>query len=144
MTTTPDALADHQAILTLLARIAQSADTGEPEDYVEHFTEDAVWDLTDATGLPLRTQTLRGRHALLAGVRERRAAGVQGPGSATRHDVSTVVVDLDGDRARSRSYFRYYLATDAQPQLAAMGTYDDEFVRTEAGWRLHRRVIGRG
>lgn len=137
-------IGDRQDIAILLARIAQLADAGDPEEYIECFTTDAVWDLTDATDLPMDVQSITGREALLAGVHERRAAGIQGPGSHTRHDVSSITVEVHGDRASARSYFRYYRSTDGIPSLAAMGVYTDTFVRGEAGWRLHRRTITRG
>ncbi|WP_300265736.1 nuclear transport factor 2 family protein [Microbacterium sp.] len=136
-------MTEQLALIILIGRIAQLADSGDPDDYLDCFTDDAVWDLTDATGLALETQTIRGRAALLAGVRSRREAGLQGPGTHTRHDVSSIVIDVDGDRAQSRSYFRYYRQTNTQPELVAMGTYDDSFVRTPSGWRLQRRVISR-
>jgi 3-phenylpropionate/cinnamic acid dioxygenase small subunit len=69
---------------------------------------------------------------------------VQGPGSHTLHDVSSVRVEVDGDRATARSYFRYYRDADRTPTLAAMGVYDDAFVRSADGWLLQRRVISRG
>lgn len=128
----------------LLARIAHLADTGDPEEYIDCFTPDAVWDLTDATDLPMPVQTITGRAALLAGVHDRRSAGIQGPGTHTRHDVSSIAVEVNDDRATARSYFRYYRGTDGVPTLAAMGVYSDSFVRTAAGWRLQRRVISRG
>ncbi|MGV9193855.1 nuclear transport factor 2 family protein [Microbacterium sp. MC2] len=143
-TATLRALADHQAIATLLARIAHLADEGSPAEYVGCFTPEAIWHLTDATGLPLDVQRVEGRAALLAGVHVRRAAGIQGPGSNTRHDVSSIAIEVDGDTAVSRAYFRYYRDTHDIPTLAAMGVYDDTFVRTPEGWRLQRRVITRG
>jgi 3-phenylpropionate/cinnamic acid dioxygenase small subunit len=137
-------IGDRLEIANLLARIAQFADSGDPDQYIACFTPDAVWDLTDATDLPMDVQTICGRDALLAGVHERRAAGIQGPGTHTRHDVSSVTVEVEGDRATARSYFRYYRGTDGTPSLAAMGVYTDVFVRGEAGWQLHRREISRG
>lgn len=144
MTADLRAVADHQQITTLLARIAQLADDGTPDEYIACFTGDAVWDLTDATDLPMDVQRIQGHAALLAGVRERRAAGIQGPDSHTRHDVSSIAVDVSGDQATSRCYFRYYRDTDGAPTLAAMGAYDDTFTRTSDGWRLQHRIISRG
>ena len=139
------AIGDRQEIAMLLARIAQLADAGDPEDYIACFTPDATWDLTDATDLPMDVQTISGRAALLAGVHERRAAGIQGPGTHTRHDVSSIAIEVDGDRATSRAYFRYYRGTEGVPTLAAMGVYADEFVRDDDdGWRLRHRTISRG
>ncbi|UUE20189.1 nuclear transport factor 2 family protein [Microbacterium sp. J1-1] len=137
-------IGDRQDIAMLLARIAHLADAGDPEEHIACFTPDAIWDLTDATDLPMDVQTIRGRDALLAGVHDRRASGIQGPGTHTRHDISSIAVEIDEDRASARSYFRYYRRTDGAPTLAAMGVYADTFVRTAAGWRLHHRVISRG
>lgn len=135
---------DRQEIITLLARIAHLADSGTPEAYIACFTENAVWDLTDAADLPMDVQRISGRAALLTGVHERRRAGIQGPGSHTRHDVSSIAVEVDGDRATARSYFRYYRGTDSVPSLAAMGEYHDVFVREPTGWMLQSRAISRG
>lgn len=136
-------IADRQEITILLARIAHLADSGTPEDYIARFTADAVWHLTDATDLPMDAQLISGRDALLAGVHERRATGIQGPGSHTRHDVSSIAVEVDGDRAVAHSYFRYYRDTDGTPSLGAMGAYQDVFVREAAGWMLQSRAISR-
>lgn len=135
---------DRVSVAMLIARIAHLADSGTPEEYIACFTPDATWDLTDSSGLPMDVQTIRGRENLLAGVASRRAAGIQGPGTHTRHDVSSIAVTVDGDHARARSYFRYYRNTHEVPELVAMGGYDDQFTRTPDGWRLHRRVISRG
>jgi 3-phenylpropionate/cinnamic acid dioxygenase small subunit len=137
------ALEDRIDLANLVARIAHLADSGEVGDYLDCFTADASWELTSATGLALDEQVRRGRADLEAGVVERRAMGMQGPGSRTRHDVSSIAITVDGDRAHGTAYFRYYVDSDVTPTLAAMGRYDDEFVRTPEGWRLQRRVIGR-
>ena len=137
-------IGDRQEIAMLLARIAQLADAGDPEEYVRCFTADAVWDLTDATDLPMDVQTIVGRTELLAGVLARRNAGIQGPGTHTRHDISSIAIEVDGDEASARSYFRYYRGADGIPTLTAMGVYDDAFVRDVSGWLLSHRVISRG
>jgi 3-phenylpropionate/cinnamic acid dioxygenase small subunit len=124
---------DDGAIRSLIARIAHLADSGEVEDYVDCFTVDACWDMP---GGPRR-----GRSEIRSGSQERRAAGDAGPGSATRHAVGTMAVDVDGDRARATSYFQFFIRTRTTPQLRLMGQYDDEFVRTPEGWRVARRRI---
>lgn len=134
---------DRLDVARLIARIAHLADDGEVAAYLDCFTADAAWELTSATGLALTEQVRRGRADLEAGVHERRASGMQGPGSRTKHDVSSIAVAVDGDRASATSYFRYYVDADRTPTLSAMGRYDDEFVRTPGGWRLARRVIAR-
>lgn len=137
------AVRDELEIGRLLARIAHFADDGDPTAYIECFTEDAVWELTNATDLPLEPQRIQGRGALLHGVHERRASGVQGPGSHTRHDISTSVIEIFGAEATARTYFRYYRDTNTTPTLIAMGCYEDSLVRTPDGWRLRHRIISR-
>lgn len=136
-------VADQVEVATLIARIAQLADAGTPEEYIACFTDDAVWELADAGDLPMDTQRIVGHEAILAGVSQRRADGIQGPGSLTRHDVSSIVVTVDGDTATGRSYFRYYTGINASPVLVGMGTYNDSFRRGATGWQLSQRVITR-
>jgi 3-phenylpropionate/cinnamic acid dioxygenase small subunit len=124
---------DEAAISTLIARIAQLADDGELGDYVGCFTPDARWDMPGAPR--------RGHAQILAGGQERRATGATGPGSSTRHLVTTIALTVDGEIAQASSYWQFYAMTAASPELQAMGRYDDTFVRTDAGWRLDHRVI---
>lgn len=135
---------DEHAIAKLVARIAQLADVGELTEYARCFAEDAEWVLPAGSGVDLSAQTRSGVADIIAGAQERRDTGIQGPGTHTRHVVSTVVVDVAGDCATGRAYWRYYGQTDQTPQLLTMGQYDDEFVRTPDGWRLRRRTITRG
>ena len=124
---------DDVAIRNLIARISQFADTGDAEEYAQCFTPDAHWEMPGAPR--------RGRADILAGSRARRGSGDIGPGSATRHFVGTIIVDVDGDTARARSYFQFFAQTTTTPQLRMVGQYDDQFVRTPAGWLLdHRRI----
>jgi 3-phenylpropionate/cinnamic acid dioxygenase small subunit len=136
--------ADDVAVMKLIARIAHLADIGDLADYAECFTDDATWKLPADSGVGLPPQTRTGVADILQGAQERRAIGMQGPASKTRHVVSTIDVEVDGDTARSRAYWRYYGQTDATPQLLTMGQYDDEFRRTSTGWRLQQRTIIRG
>lgn len=132
-------LADEAEIRNLLARIAQLADEGDLDDYVACFTADAVW---GGAGFPER----RGQAAILAGARERRAGGTAGPGSATRHLISTALVTLEADRtrARARSIFLFYRDTKTAPVLDRMGVWEDVFARTPGGWKLASRTISQG
>ncbi|MFZ4518123.1 MAG: nuclear transport factor 2 family protein [Microthrixaceae bacterium] len=124
---------DELAIRDLVARVARLADSDDVEAYVALFTDDASWEMPGAER--------RGHADIRAGAEERRAAGVVGPGTHSRHVVGTVVVDLDGDRATAASTWQFYVDTATAPRLVLMGTYDDTFARTPDGWRLARRVI---
>jgi len=127
-------VADELEIRNLLARLAQLADDGELDEYIELFTEDGIWE-GGAFG------ERRGHASILAGARERRATGTSGPGSNSRHVITTTAIHLNGDTATGRSVFHYYTNTQATPVLAILGVYEDQFRRTPSGWKLAHRVI---
>jgi 3-phenylpropionate/cinnamic acid dioxygenase small subunit len=132
---------DTTAIANLVAALAHHADGGEVSDYVALFTEDAVWEMpaNPATGLAASVRT--GRAEIEAGVHERRAAGVQGPGSRTMHVISTIRIDIVEDRATAHLYWQFYGDTTNGGVLRSMGRYDDEYAKTAGGWKLARRVV---
>lgn len=138
-------LADQLALRDLIARVAQLADTGEVDEYAACWAEDGEWVApTDSLGVSAGDPPRRGRDSVIAGVRHRRAMGVQGPGTHTRHVVSTTSLTRTGpDSATGRSYWRYYADTDALPRIVLTGQYDDEFVRSPDGWRLRVRRVSR-
>jgi uncharacterized protein (TIGR02246 family) len=124
-------------IRNLIARIALLADQGDLDEYVDQFTEDAVWAFP---GGPRH-----GREDIRSGAEERRAGGVTGPGSNTRHVITTVSVQLEGeDAAAADSYFLFYQHTTMAPTLFNMGHYHDTFAREGDVWRLARRDITLG
>ena len=87
----------------------------------------------------------QGRHDIRAGAEERRAGGVTGPGSNTRHVITTISVQLGGeDDATADSYFLFYQNTTTAPTLFNMGHYHDTFARQGDVWRLARRDITLG
>ncbi|MCU0310189.1 MAG: nuclear transport factor 2 family protein [Acidimicrobiales bacterium] len=60
----------------------------------------------------------------------------------TRHMVTNVVVEVDGDTADVRSRFTVYQATDALPlQPIIAGDYADRFARVDGTWRFAERVM---
>jgi 3-phenylpropionate/cinnamic acid dioxygenase small subunit len=129
-------------IRTVLARIAQLADTGDLDEYVTLFADDAVWAMPDNPSLGMPASEKRGIGEIRAGAEERRAGGVQGPGTNTRHVLTTTSVDVESEeRATARSYFMFFGSTTSQPELRNMGQYDDVFVRGERGWQLAHRTI---
>jgi len=140
-----DRLADELELRNLVARIAQTADSGTVAEYVALFTEDAAWSMPDnpAAGLPASEK--RGIGEIEAGVHERRASGLQGPGSNTKHVVTTIAIDVRGpDNALGHTYWMFFRDTTGQPTVLNMGEYRDEFRRTPEGWRLARRTIVMG
>lgn len=135
-------LAADAEIRNLLARIAHLADDGAVEDYLTQFTGDAVWEMpaNPAAGAPADRRV--GIADIADGLRSRRASGLQGPGTGTRHAVISIEVNLASERAASTvAYWLFFADTRSAPRLAGVGRYDDE-VRLVAGrWRLaHRRI----
>jgi len=126
---------DEREIRNLLARMGHLADYGDLDVYLTLFTDDAVWE---------REGDRRQGHAdILTGARERRASGLQGPGTHSRHMNTTLWVDVDGsDEAEAHSYFLFVQRTDSTPTVSMVGHYHDTLRRTPDGWKLaHRRII---
>jgi uncharacterized protein (TIGR02246 family) len=121
-------------IRNVLARIAHRSDHGDLEDYAALFAEDARWEMTGGA-------CLRGRAAIRAAGAARRAAGTSGPGSDTRHVITTVAVMVGGEQAVAESYWQFYGGTPGLPVLKSMGAYRDTFQRTGTGWLLAERLI---
>lgn len=136
---------DRADIGDLLARLAHYADESEVDAYLDLFTPDAVWELRSATSAGAQPDRRVGRADIEAGVIARRTAGGQGPGSRTRHVITTIDVhEITDNEARTVAYWQFYTDTTDAPRLAAMGQYEDLFRRTPAGWRLARRTITAG
>ena len=129
-------------IQDLLARIAQLADDGTVEDYLENFTADAVWESQPNPVTGMAAQLREGVASIEEGVRERRAGSVQGPGTSSRHVITTVAVSLDSDvAASSTAYWLFFRDTTTEPRLAGVGRYDDTHRFEDGRWKLaHRRI----
>lgn len=135
MDTALQRLVDDLAIRNAIARIAHLADHGEDLDiYLQCFTEEAEWNF------PIGAR--KGRADILAGAKDRRASGTTGPGSHSRHILSTIDVQADGsDVATADSYFVFLTETNVAPKVFNCGHYHDTWVRTAAGWKLKVRDI---
>lgn len=58
----------------------------------------------------------------------------------TLHRITNQVIAVDGDTATARAYVdALILSQDNSSGVNAAGFYDDELVRTGAGWRIARR-----
>jgi uncharacterized protein (TIGR02246 family) len=128
---------DELAIRNLIARLAHLADMADADqldEYLSCFTDDAVWDMAG--------NVRRGRAEILEGAKERRKNGQQGPGTNTRHVITTHAVHFeDTDTATSDCYFLAYGDTTTSPTVRLMGHYHDTVRRTGGGWKLAHRAI---
>ena len=135
MDATTQRIADDLAIRNMIARIAHIADHGDDlVAYLACFTEDAEWNF------PIGAR--KGHDDILAGAVDRRASGTTGPGSNSRHILTTIDVRADGtDTVASDSYFVFLVETNVAPRIFNCGHYSDTWVRTPNGWKLRVRNI---
>lgn len=124
---------DELKIRNTLARLAHATDRGDLSEYAALLSSDARWVMPGA-------DPVVGSAAIVSAAEARRHAGQVGPGSHTRHILSNIVVELDGDTARTASYWQFLSGTDATPTTRSSGVYSDTFVRTEAGWLFAERI----
>ena len=130
-------LADELEIRNVIARLAHLADQGDLEQYAGLFAEDGSWEYP---GGPRR-----GRADILEGARERRRENVTGPGSATRHVITTLAVRVeDAVTAIADSNWLFWRDTATSPTLLTMGHYHDVLRREDGAWRIARREITLG
>lgn len=60
----------------------------------------------------------------------------------TKHVITNVIIDTDGDEASSRCYATVFQQTDVLPlQPIASGRYIDRFERVGSAWRFADRLI---
>jgi len=139
-------LADESEIRNLVARLAHLADFAPVlDEYLGYFTEDAVWEYSEASramvtdGRPgLRVE---GRAAIAADRQRLRGVGFQGPGTNTFHVNTTLAVRVVGeDEAEAESYWLFVSGQDP-PQVQKIGRYRDRFRRTAGGWKLAHREV---
>ena len=121
---------DVEAIRMLVASYGERIDTGDLDGVAALF-RDGTW----ISG----TRRLDGADAVRAVYDDVILyAGLPG----TRHVMSDVVVDVDGDAATSRCSFTVFQARPDFPlQAVLVGRYHDSFVRADGAWRFRTRTI---
>ena len=63
--------------------------------------------------------------------------------SVGRHNISNIVIKVDGDRAMGRAYWFHY-SNDTPTRSAVFdgfGHYEDELVKVDGQWLLRKRRI---
>jgi hypothetical protein len=128
---------DRSAIEDLQARYLFALDFHDPDLYVSTFTEDGVLDYGtgDVTGRAAIKEVIAGmpNPAPTDGLRP--AVG--------RHNISNIVLEIDGDRATGRSYWFHY--SNDNPKRSGVfdgfGHYEDELVKVNGQWLFSKRKI---
>lgn len=136
---------DRQAIETTLVRYSTGLDTFDADVYASAFTEDAEFSMEG--------KVFRGRdeiRTVITGMkadREARAADKDpsnDPPPKMHHVMTNAVIDITGpDTARHHCY---WMTVNGGPQMynfrvAAIGGYEDELVKRDGKWLIHRRKI---
>lgn len=131
---------DRAAIEGLQARYLFAMDFGDPDLYVEMFTEDGILDVGSGE--------IRGQEAIRDVVARmpKPAAPPEGSGlwqAVGRHNISNIVIKVDGDTATSRALWFHY-SNDTPNRRAVFdgfGHYEDELVRVDGQWLFSKRRI---
>ena len=121
-------LADREAIRDLACRYAHLVWQGRGREMAELFSEDGSMD----TGLE---DPIHGRSALAAAFER-----LVDPETDLQPFVHNHVIDLAGDRATGTAYIDLRSVQDARSMIGS-GFYEDEYVRTAAGWRFASRRL---
>ena len=124
----PDRLPDREALRELRALYSHCYDDGRLDDFVALFTDDGLLQL--------------GPSGFARGPSELRAA-LEGPmksAAFVAHFTSDEVTRFTGDTtAEGRSRFAVHFGRE--PNIQGAGTYRDEYVLTDGGWRFAARRI---
>jgi hypothetical protein len=128
---------DRAAIEDLCARYLFALDFHDPDLYVSTFTPDGVLDYGSGD--------VKGREAIKAVIARMPSpaatAGLRA--AAARHNISNIVIKVDGDKAYGRSYWFHYSNDNPQRRgvFDGFGHYEDELVKVNGKWLFTKRKI---
>ena len=134
---------DRAEIQNLQARYMFGLDFRDGEEYASTFTEDGVLDYGAGK--------IRGREAIAAfvnntaaGDEQQRAENASGlRPAASRHNISNIVLEIDGDHATATAYW-FNMGNnnpERSAQLSSFGHYEDELERVDGKWLFSLRKI---
>jgi 3-phenylpropionate/cinnamic acid dioxygenase small subunit len=125
-------LQDDAALRDLVAAYAFGLDTGDWDLWRSVFTDEVLIDLTDYEPEPAPQRLPVEVHETYV---RRLFAGFD----ATQHFIGTTRVALDGDRGTVTAHMRaehWLTSGQGDDRYTMYGTYTDDCVRTDAGWRI--------
>jgi hypothetical protein len=131
---------DRAAIEDLQARYLFAMDFRDPDTYIQMFTEDGVLDVGSGE--------IRGRAAIREAVA--RMPNPPAPSAESglwravgRHNISNIVIKVDGNRATGRAYWFHYSNDNPARDGAfdGFGHYEDELVKVDGEWLFSKRRI---
>ena len=136
---------DRQAIETTLVRYSTGLDTFDADVYASAFTEDAEF--------TMEGKVFRGREEIRKIITDMVASRAERAGDADpandpppvmHHVMTNAVIDITS--ADSARHHCYWMTVSGGPQMysfrvAAEGRYEDELVKRDGKWLIHRRKI---
>ena len=132
----PIAFEDWHAINSLLMAYAEHVDAGRWSEVAAMF-EHAIYHVEQPDGAK---SSYDGAQAVQAFCEQTRIYPDGTP--RTRHVLTNVAIDMDGDGATARCNVTVFQQTDVLPlQPIASGRYLDRFERAEGKWRFAERLI---
>ncbi len=122
-------VADELAIRALVARYADAVCRRDPAAWAATWAQDCRWDLGGGRVTSGRSETL---NLYLTAVAKYDWVG---------QVVTTGLVEVDGDRATGWWYLIEFNQRAQGDGTLHLGHYDDEYVRTQDGWRFASRTM---
>ncbi len=119
---------DRALIEDLQARYLFALDFGDVDKYLATFTPDGVLDIGDGE--------IRGHDAI------RKIIGQMPKGGTGRHNITNIVIKVNGNKALGRAYwFHYSNNPQRKASLDGYGHYEDEMIKVKGQWLFTKRRI---
>ena len=131
-------LRDMETLRHLLSTYGFNADLGRVEQYLDGWTDDGVYDLSE-------DMLLEGRAELEALMSDPTGFQKLQIENRSQHLVANLFIKVNGDAAWAEGYSVVLVAKEAEVKIFAAGYNHWDFVRAADGWRMtrrQRRVIG--
>ena len=125
---------DRSEIMDIIYRYSYTVDARDLDGFVSLFTEDCRW----VAHLPEKPVILDSRTKLREHVATRLKYFTD-QGIQTRHlQANTILTRVNADQVRGVTYVMLLgqVRGEPTPRVISTGLYEDEFVKTEDGWRF--------
>ena len=134
---------DRAQIEDLQARYLFALDFFDMDTYVSTFTEDGILDIIayQAKGRDEIRKKLEEARPVFNPASAEKKPGLYAP--TGRHNITNIVLKIDGDKAVGRSYWFHYGNNNPQRAgaLDGYGHYEDEMVKVNGKWLFSKRKI---
>ena len=130
---------DRALIEDLQARYMFALDNGDLDTYVSTFTEDGILDI--GMGEWKSRDTIK--HVLASIPSQDEPVDSSLHRSTGRHNISNIVVKIEGDTAIGRAYW-FHMANrnpERKAELSSYGHYEDVMVKVDGQWLFSKRKI---